>query len=239
MRQTVIVCGCPRSGTTALAMLLNHHPEACIGIERFSHLLLSGSPPGDLFTPARFADVRFGDTFHEGFRAEERALGLPGKAATARLIGDKVPKAYRHYGAIAEAFPGIRFLFIVRRPDAVAASYKRRATDPADRDWREGSVEDAISDWNEAVGATLYWRRRVPILPVSFEALFDRGEGLDGLAAFLGLDPAPLRTPLRHCIARGRQLAADRAPVLTTAERAAVMMDTAIDQFDMLVRQAA
>lgn len=235
MRQTVIVCGCPRSGTTALAMLLNHHPEVCIGIERFSRLILSGAPPADLFTPKRFKDVRLGDTFHEGFRAEERGLGLPDKVDTASVVGDKVPLAYLHYDALSKTFPGVRFVFIVRRLDAVAASYKRRHLDPADRDWRAGGVSEAIRDWNNALAETAYWRRRMPILTVSYEALFERGEHIGRVAAFLNVEAAPLRLPLANRMARCRQLADQRTEVLTTPERASISANAERGLYDALL----
>ena len=60
------VFGCPRSGTTAVARLLQAHPRVVIGMERYKFLLSRRRDRGTfgptLFERERFFDFRAGDT---------------------------------------------------------------------------------------------------------------------------------------------------------------------------------
>ena len=61
--RVLLVTGVGRSGTTAIANLLNGHPRTCIGVERYKYKFLRrGEFEGDEFTPQRFFDFRPTDT---------------------------------------------------------------------------------------------------------------------------------------------------------------------------------
>ena len=54
-RQTIFVIGVGRSGTTAMAELLNMHEDICIGIERYKFKFVRrGEFEGNEFEPERF-----------------------------------------------------------------------------------------------------------------------------------------------------------------------------------------
>lgn len=48
--QTLFICGCPRSGTTAMWEMLAQHPQILLGMERYFRR----------FTPAKFKSTLFG-----------------------------------------------------------------------------------------------------------------------------------------------------------------------------------
>src|SRR5205807_10659654 len=69
-KRFLFVCGVPRSGTTALAQLLNYHPRIGIGIERFRSIAIGSR--GDefrltLYRKERFFKFRDGDGARDVF----------------------------------------------------------------------------------------------------------------------------------------------------------------------------
>ena len=189
MPRTLIVGGCPRSGTTALMRLLNCHPGVSLGDERYYWRFERGELSPGLFEPDRFFDLREADRHW----AEGRDP-LPGvtRAAyeAAAWRGDKYPPLWRAFEAIEERLPGARILCVVRNPLSVAESYAARAADEDDA-WPFGASR-AIADWNRAVRAgfrAVEAGRDVAV--VAFESVFAPGADLAPLFAALGLDAGP------------------------------------------------
>lgn len=216
-RQFLFICGCARSGTTALTVLLNHHPQIALGIERFIHLTLDRKMSAALFEPARFARIEPGDTYYTEIGPQSRELKVPEKFPGARIVGDKVPRYFDFYDDMQRVFPKAKYLFIARDIHDVAASYKRRLlVGKWDRD-----VARAIREWNRAVRNTIAFRERAPLHVVQYDALFGAGDGIDEIAAFVGVDAAPLHAALPAMMASGarRREKRDADPVLTPEER--------------------
>ena len=191
-RPLLLVCGCPRSGTSALATVLAGHPEVALGMERYNRIIAAGALRPEHLEEERFFGIRPGDTWYDSldkFRRHYAAQRV--KYATARYVGDKMPRAYEHYLALAAAFPDLRSIFLVRGITAVARSYEgRRARGvqwPAN--W---GARMAVKHWNASLRATLDWAQRLPILPVRFEEFVASDEALHRIAAFLGIEAAPL-----------------------------------------------
>lgn len=184
----LFVTGCARSGTSALTLALNRHSEVAIGMERYiSKLFATGTYTPELFDEDRFFSINPNDTFYRSF--EEVALDLkPDSYRMATYVGDKVPKIYLHYKMILEDIPDAKFLFLVRNPLSVAASFKGRAEDEKDQHWPSSrGVESAISDWNASLARTLPLLKSGSVLPLSFERLFFDGLGWRKVENFLKL----------------------------------------------------
>lgn len=130
-KTTLIVSGVARSGTTALAELLNAHPAVCVGIERFKfrYLLENRYDPG-FFGRTRFFDFQQGDT---NLRPEARPAWKPvyeriaEKWDEAAVIGDKVPDLTPVLGDMLDALPEARCLYILRNLKDVGLSWQARA----------------------------------------------------------------------------------------------------------------
>jgi hypothetical protein len=148
------VCGCPRSGTTALAQVLNVHPRICIGIERYKAIAIGrrGAEFGpELFTLERFSDIREDDTNIK--RENERLLRKFDGRHPIQVIGDKTPRLYVRLPFLRERFPGSSLVFILRDPMEVARSWQKRADDPKDHWPAEHGMDKALTEWVKSVEA--------------------------------------------------------------------------------------
>jgi hypothetical protein len=206
----LFVAGCARSGTTALALLLNRHPDIAIGIERFIHLALRRQMSPALFNPERFCRIQPGDTHYSAFTSTMAAVGLPFRVNTASIIGDKVPRYFDVYDHMHSAFPGARFLFIVRDIRDVAASYKRRLLNGS---WAR-DVSTAVAEWNRSIRQTIEYQRRLPFCIVRYEQLLTE-DCTSRIAAFLDVDIGPFLRALPDFIERSAKLDLTRSPVLS------------------------
>ncbi len=187
MKKYLFVCGCARSGTTALVEALNTHPEIAIGMERFIHIFNAGIPDSSLFEPSRFFKFMPGDTFYNDIRAMS---GNPSseKFGRATYVGDKVPRLFRRFDKLFEVFPGAKILFLLRSPLSVAASWERRSKDTSDNFWSRG--RDAISciqEYNESLQSVIPHLNSDRILIVPYERIFFDGYGWDRISKFLDL----------------------------------------------------
>ena len=90
----LFVCGCPRSGTTALAKLFSISDDIVLGQERYGK---RSHPDNFTLTPAlfekeRFLDVQPGDTFYDSLDFFARYYeNVPWKLDSCRYIGEKRP----------------------------------------------------------------------------------------------------------------------------------------------------
>ncbi len=196
----LFVAGCPRSGTSALAFLLNEHPQMALGFERFKRVRAQLDPfhltAAQFFSPVLAeTDIR-GELLYERLRARW-------ESGTVRVVGDKVPLYTRVLPQLLARFPRARVAVLVRDPLAVAMSFARRAADPGDWWPAENDHRLAVKMWNEALasvhavdveraGEGGEEEGRVALL--AYEALFsDEERWLEFLLAFAGV---PLSTRL-------------------------------------------
>jgi hypothetical protein len=166
----LFICGAPRSGTTAIAQLLNRHPRIALGIERYKNIGPAGLDE-HLFEQQRFFDFRSTDT---NVRALATYARLEKKYANAIWLGDKVPRYYTRYDALFEKFSNSVVIFMLRDVHAVAASWNKRAEDPEDT-WPEGNdYVQAVREWNDSIELTLEFKQkyRNRLLVVEYEKLF-------------------------------------------------------------------
>jgi hypothetical protein len=199
----LFIAGCPRSGTSALAFLLNEHPQLAIGFERFKRVRAQLDPFH--FTPAQFFSPVTAETDIRGELLYER-LRARWQSGTVRVIGDKVPLYTRVLAALLDRFPRGRVVVLVRDPLAVARSFRARAADPADWWPAENDHRLAIQMCNEALSAVravdgeraVDGREEGRVALLDYEALL-RGEErwLELLLAFIGV-PLTARLQAEH-----------------------------------------
>ena len=178
-RRHLFVCGTARSGTTALARLLNTHPEIAMGIERYKNILLRGQDPSfdyaNLFTKERFFSYEPIDSNVDVSKVYTTEMNRARKKFdTATYIGDKVPGLYKRLGFLHREYPNCVVVYIVRDPLYVATSWQARASDEKDS-WKQtqGYVE-AIEEWNRSLQTVLKARKRFGdnLIFVSYERMF-------------------------------------------------------------------
>lgn len=191
-QKRLFITGCPRSGTTVLASLLNDHERVVIGIERYGSLFFRTALTDDLFARERFFDVRPGDTFYGDLDFAREYRTMPERFDRADYVGDKIPLLFDHLDRVAEASPGARILFCVRNIFDVAASYEKRAADPADTTWsRSQDHRAAVADWNRSFRQLAAFAGRLDIRVVDYDAFFLSIDPLAGLLDWLGLPMTP------------------------------------------------
>jgi hypothetical protein len=184
----LFIAGCPRSGTSALAFLLNEHQRVALGFERFKRVRATLDPFH--FTPDQFFSPVLAETDIQGELLYER-LRKRWQAGAVSVIGDKVPLYTRVLPQLLERFSDGRVVVLVREPRDVAASFRRRAADPEDWWPAENDHRLAMEMWNEALEQVRAVERdgngdRVFLLP--YEPLL-AGEvrWLEALLWFIGL----------------------------------------------------
>jgi hypothetical protein len=189
----LFVCGCPRSGTTGLGLLLASDPRIAIGIERYNGLSMRQDIVPELFEKNRFANPIQGDTWYSDLLKHHPNYYTPilKKLDTAFYVGDKIPWLYKRFGRLAETMPGAKVLVILRNIFDVAASFEARANNPEDRNW-DWRTEAAVEQWTESLTALQNAPKRLNIIAVVYEELFINGRGLEEIFDFLELGaPSP------------------------------------------------
>lgn len=230
-RRLLFVMGIARSGTTALTELLNAHPDIALGMERYK-LLVHGAADElgpSLFEPARFFDFAVGQTnitpdLSPRWAAYYQALAE--KYDAAAYVGDKVTGI--RIRRILGRFPSARMVVIVRDPVEVAASWQRRADDPADHGWRSGrGSTEAVVEWNAGLRRLLTVSDRAVgrIRVVEHRTLFGdpSGAALHGTLEWLGLSASPaVAAAFERMHGRYVSRLRDRPVALPSADREAV-----------------
>lgn len=195
----LIVTGVARSGTTALAELLNTHPAICMGIERFKFRYLREQRFDDGFlTKERFFDFRRGDT---NLLPDLRPAWAPiykemeGKWDEAQIVGDKTPDLIPVLPDFMAQNPNHRFICMLRNLRDVALSWQARADRRRDA-WPKGrGFEAACDSWQTQMEALHDLMRHKPnrdrILLLDYDRMHTAPERTArGLLAHLGLSPS-------------------------------------------------
>lgn len=234
----LFVCGCPRSGTTALWRLLVGDSRIRLGVERYGNRFYAREfLTPDLFEKDRFFTPQQGDTFYSdltGFnpyytKAQE---GFEDAA----YVGDKIPKLYGYLDQLQSNFPGCKTIFIFRNIFDVAASYKARMLDENDN-WQL-NVSNAVADWNASLKAAQAYGGDLAL--VDYEKLLMEQQGLDKLYAFLDLDITPeVRATFKNLLTRSGTLEAGRARALTALEVKEICETADFETYRQLVKDAA
>jgi len=193
-KKFLFVCGCPRSGTSYLQSILVRHPAIALGMERFNLRLLARTLMPTDFERERFFRMEAGDTWYDDLaHFPWRQRRVEAHYDTAEYVGDKAPQGYEVFDHLITNFPDVRFICLVRNLFDVAASYEGRQRDVVhwNPDW---GPRKAVEHWNASLKAILAYADAAPILPVLYEDLVACESTVDGVAAFLDIDPEPLRS---------------------------------------------
>lgn len=158
--------------------VLNAHPQIVMGNEWFAgrakHLTRDMFAPERFFSPQIGVDCGYDIHTHEDTRAYVPVARE--RYASARFIGDKIPFLYKHLGNLAEKFTGATLVWMVRDPLEVAASYKRRQTNPDDPDWASGGVVEAVADFNASIDALRNVPAGLAVVLIQYERFFREGK---------------------------------------------------------------
>jgi hypothetical protein len=218
-KQVFFVGGAAKSGTTWLQLLLNAHPDiSCSGEGHFPNKLLPGlarALKSHNTTLAAKSQSIFDGLNVQPLFTNRHALYLataaislmlcpPGKAATARIVGDKTPDNVRYFPLLATLFPRAKFIHIVRdaRDCAVSAWFHNQRVTPEPfakqfASFSEFSLAFAKA-WvaNVSLGAKFAAEHPDRCLAIRYEDLSAEPLNLFGqVCVFLGAsaDPAVLR----------------------------------------------
>lgn len=189
----LFICGCPRSGTTALVRLLNSHPSLAIGMERYKYYASQKR-----INKINRSSFKF-DTF---FNLQDNQTNINWKYFYDQLIpkyqsgveylGDKYPHYYRFYNRINHNLGDVRWIFIVRDVDSIARSYNARAADPKDSWSADADFTKAVDHWNESLTETWKYQKNNPnpkLFVCEYERLFSYDlDYLNSLLNFLELE---------------------------------------------------
>jgi hypothetical protein len=233
-KKFLFVCGCPRSGTSYFQAILAWHPAIALGTERFNLRLFARTlMPAD-FERERFFRMETGDTWYDDLsHFPWRQRRAEAHYESAAYVGDKVPRGYECFDHLITHFPNVHFICLVRNLFDVATSYESRQRDVShwNPDW---GPRVAVEHWNASLKAILAYADIAPILPVLYEDLVASEATVDGVAAFLDIDPEPLRTGWKNKVRPENQPEPGAGAERLTAEDVAFI--TAVADQDALAR---
>ncbi len=181
-----IVSGVPRSGTTALANLLNWHPNVFCGIERFPLATVDQS----FFTRESVNDESI-PSAHTSRNKE-----ILGAKPHLEALGDKGPRYFYKLASPDSKFPDTKLVFIIRDITDVFLSWNKRAHNENDTSWHRGQTGVfAYIDYLQLLYTLNRIHQSHESLIISYEALFfgqpeRQHEIIDRLLDFIGATPS-------------------------------------------------
>ena len=209
----LLITGCPRSGTSALARGLSTHPRICI----FNEYSLYHPPAMEASVWHRIREMRDDNPPPQKIAPDTpslrvrlaRDLPAPAPSSATRswifdllrrpvsVYGDKMPYLYLgNMEEVVKRFPGTRFLLALRDGRAVVASQVRQyhravrnGEEPAS--WMRPSVEEAEYHWLRSARKWLSLRQNppAPCLDIGYERATAHPEELARkLCDFVGMD---------------------------------------------------
>lgn len=190
MATIAFVTGVPRSGTTAMARLLNSHPDIAMMHERYGRAVGRPDFGPRYFTTERARTFVDGDGSRSAFDNPTTQAALA-KWETAKVVGVKVPKI-ESVLRVADRFESAKVIAIVRDPFSVALSFQVRADREGDASWpKTRGYEAAVWEHNVGMAALLEAQKRNTgnLLVVRYEHVYSPGSDLTPIFRFLGVSP--------------------------------------------------
>ncbi len=212
--QHLFIFGPPRSGTSALARLINSHERIGIGMERFK--LIMNKQNIEQFKPELFEEKNlfdFTDGHTNKIPANDAAMeryyrDMQDKYPDLVYVGDKVPGSFRVADTIHQKFPKTKCVFIIRDIFETACSWQARAEREGDSWPATRTATHAVKPWNACISFFLSLRTQYPddFYMVDYHSFFDGDpeefSALNRLCEFLDL---PADASMREFFARSRR----------------------------------
>lgn len=235
------ICGCARSGTTALWKLMTAHPEVVVGMERFAGLVQHKFDLSDnLFNKDRFFDLYPNDTFYNDLYVGIKGVYYKEVAQRydkALIYGDKIPSLYNHYKNLNSAFPDVKIIFIYRNIFDVAASFNERAAKainwPATRDYKV-----AIDHWNKSLQSTLHYiKSGGNVLCLEYEKLLWGGVDVELILNFFELKSyKSFDAKLNFLINKNKEFSANKIDNLTADQKRYIILNSDFQSYKNLIK---
>ncbi|MGB3468172.1 MAG: sulfotransferase [Cyclobacteriaceae bacterium] len=198
----LFVCGCGRSGTTAMLELLNSHHRIALGTERYKFYAQPDTVSRmskNLFEYDNFFNINSQQTnLNSTHPAWEQKLKsdyemLKHKFEIENVIkGDKYPRYFRVLKEISEKFDNPKWIFMLRDVYDVALSWNVRANNIEDKGWsRKRDYSAAVVEWNEALTKTYEFNQQKSrkLFVCKYEKIFSNNKDyLNQLCKFLGIE---------------------------------------------------
>ena len=239
-RKYLFICGCARSGTSALWRLMTAHSKLAIGLERYigrcNQKDFSMSPKH--FVKDRFYTLKVGDThfpsIEEG-KGSEYYSEIKNRYEESIFFGDKTPKLFRYYEQLFKVFPNTKILFIYRNIFDVAQSFnlKKEKTGPWKRDYKT-----AVKDWNISLRETNQWlqKRENQILPICYEDLFFGKYFLENIFDFLEVECEELvQYRFKELREEASEIERVRTDKLSSLEKKYIMQNARFNMYKKLI----
>ncbi len=168
--QNIVIGGCPRSGTTVLANLINAYNYAYIGMELYKlddYKYFSA----DLFSKEKIIEK----TVAKLSKAKAKNTYIQNqlqKIEKAQFLGDKYPFIYRHWQNVSNQIEEVIFLYIYRSFSRVKSSFYDRYKNENDL-WNV-KVERSLYYWQEAASEIVKCKSNLGnnVIIVKYEDLF-------------------------------------------------------------------
>ena len=178
----LFISGCPRSGTTAMAKILNRHSRIIIGLERYKFVIVEdlNNFNSKLFTFDRFLNISKLETninpdnamwinkycdFYNIIKSKYWAVKNGNIGEDDMIWGDKFPYYYKEYRKIKNNFQShnVKWIFMARKINDVALSYNYRfINEETNHSWGGKNHVDAVLDWNESLKETYMFAKENP-----------------------------------------------------------------------------
>ena len=159
-KRYLFICGCPRSGTTAMVHLLNQHKSVILGMERYKkycnkdkiHFINVNSFEPDNFFNLKLEETNIhpkNDLKWSNFYNSLKSKFYNNNEFDYFLIGDKIPTLERFLGYLNTEFQDVKIIFMLRDIYELAASFNARAENPQDVNWGANkNYKKAVTQWN-------------------------------------------------------------------------------------------
>lgn len=243
-KRILFVTGVGRSGTTAMAMLLNAHPDICLGIERYKiRFLRRGEFDGSEFTQDRFFDFRESDTNILPDTAPKWQMiyeQMRAKFPTASVVGDKIPDFHDRFESCSAIFPEAKWIYMLRDIRAVASSWNVRATTGHGKWSAKKDFRAAVETWN-AANHRILGLPADRVMVVGYEQFFGGSEpALGALTNFIGVKPnkAFMRSFRKSC-ATYAEVVSQKPPMVFEGQEEHIEAAADLDAWRELLARAA
>ncbi len=189
MAKKLFICGCARSGTSALTKLIGAHEKIVLGMERYGKLENKDTfcLREEHFTPSRFLTLEKGDAFRKELKLNPVMIDKL-ENQSYEYIGDKKPNLFLVYEELFNTFSDVTVIFIYRNVYDVSESWNKRAI--KGNNWpKQKNYKKAVFSWNKALMTTIEQiKKGRNIICVNYEDIFAKKVDLMSLYNKLGLD---------------------------------------------------